>query len=91
VAEGISVQKPPRAKAVLKAIRESNGYTLIVSEDEILKALKTLLSIGIYVEPTSASAFAGWCKLSSSEKEGAVVVLTGAGLKKTGKIGDLLL
>jgi len=91
VAEGISVQKPPRSKAVLESIRGSNGYTLSVSEDEILKALQTLLSMGIYVEPTSASAFAGWYRLSSSEKEGAVVVLTGAGLKETGKIGDLLL
>jgi len=46
---------------------------------------------GIYIEPTSAAAFAGWYKLLPSEKKGAVVVLTGTSLKETNKIGNLML
>ncbi|MFW6138196.1 MAG: pyridoxal-phosphate dependent enzyme, partial [Spirochaetota bacterium] len=91
VAEGISVQRPPRAKTVLNAVHESNGYTVSVDEQEILQALRMLLSMGIYVEPTSASALAGWRKLSSEEKEGAVVVLTGNGLKEPNKLRKLML
>jgi len=91
IAEGISVQRPPRARAVLKAIRDSNGYTVSVSENEIIKSLRILLSMGIYVEPTSASALAGWHKLSSLEREGAIVILTGNGLKESNKLQELMM
>ncbi|MCK4785133.1 MAG: hypothetical protein KAV87_15395, partial [Desulfobacteraceae bacterium] len=33
------------------------------SEEEIILAAKNLYSIGIYVEPTSASVLAGWRKI----------------------------
>ncbi|MFW6180622.1 MAG: threonine synthase [Spirochaetota bacterium] len=91
VAEGISVQRPPRARAVLKALRESSGRTLSVTEEEILQALRELVSLGLYVEPTSAAALAGWRRLPAREQEGAVVVLTGHGLKEPTKLGTLLL
>ena len=91
VAEGIAVQKPPRARAVLKAVRESKGKTVSVTDDEILHALKKLFSMGIYVEPTSASTLAAWEKLSKSEQDGAVLILTGSGLKETEKLAELFL
>ena len=91
IAEGIAVQKPPRAKAVLNAIRESKGKTVSVTDDEVLTALKQLFSMGIYVEPTSASVLAAWYKISRPEREGAVLILTGTGLKVTNKLAEIFL
>lgn len=91
VAEGIAVQKPPRAKAVLKAIRESGGYTISVKEEEIVSALKVLFSMGLFVEPTSATVLAAWLKMAPEEKESAVLILTGSGLKETKKLGEMRL
>jgi threonine synthase len=91
VAEGIAVQKPPRGKAVLQALRDSGGHTVGVHDEEILSAEKILFSLGLFVEPTSASALAGWRKLPKEEKEGALVMLTGNGLKETKKLSDLFL
>jgi threonine synthase len=91
VAEGIAVQKPPRGKAVLQALRESGGYTIGVREEEILLAEEILFSLGLFVEPTSASALAAWRKLPPEEKEGALIMLTGNGLKETKKLSDLFL
>ncbi|MFH1756442.1 MAG: pyridoxal-phosphate dependent enzyme, partial [Pseudomonadota bacterium] len=68
VAEGIAVQRPPRAKTVLKALRESGGFTVGVEEEEILSAEKVLFSLGLFAEPTSASALAGWFKMPPKER-----------------------
>jgi len=89
VAEGIAVQRPPRARAVLQALRQSGGRTVGVSEEEILSAARSLFSAGIFVEPTSAAALAGWLKLDKNESKNAVVILTGSGLKETRKLGEL--
>ena len=89
VAEGIAVQKPPRTRAVLQAIRRSQGRTLSVTEEEILESSRRLFSMGFFVEPTSAAAFAGWLKLSPAERNKALVILTGNGLKESKKLGEL--
>ncbi|MGC8779442.1 MAG: threonine synthase [Anaerolineae bacterium] len=89
VAEGIAVQRPPRAPAVLAAIRESGGCTIGVSEAEILDATRVLLRLGLCAEPTSAATLAGWRKLSAAERRGAVLILTGNGLKQTTRLGEL--
>jgi threonine synthase len=89
VAEGIAVQRPPRAPAVLAAVRGSRGRTVGVSEDEILDATKSLFNLGLFAEPTSASVLAGWRKLPPAERDGAVMILTGSGLKQTKRLGEL--
>ncbi len=89
IAEGIAVSRPPRAREVLAAIRESGGRTLSVSEEEILAAHGGLLRTGIYAEPTSAAALAGWMRLSADEREDAVVLLSGNGLKESEKLAKL--
>jgi len=91
VAEGIAVQCPPRAKAVLHAIRDSGGKTVSVTDNEILESLKKLFGMGIYVEPTSASVLAGWEKLTQAEQDDAVLILTGSGLKETTKLVELFI
>ncbi len=91
VAEGIAVQKPPRASAVLAAIRESGGKTISVSENEIIESLGKLFKLGIFVEPTSASVFAAWYKLEVAERENALLILTGSGLKEVKKLVELFI
>ncbi len=91
VAEGIAVQRPPRGKAVLQGLRESGGQTVGVTEEEILSAERALFSLGLFAEPTSASALAGWRKLPPGEKEGSLIILTGNGLKETQKLSTLFL
>lgn len=90
LAEGIVVQRPPRAPAVLRALRESGGKTVCVDDPAILDAMRTLFRMGIYVEPTSAAALAGFASLPAGEASRAVVVLTGSGLKETAKLRDLI-
>ena len=77
------------AAAVLAAVRGSGGRTVGVSEDEILDATKTLFGLGLFAEPTSASVLAGWRKLPPAERDGAVLILTGSGLKQTKRLGEL--
>lgn len=89
VAEGIAVQRPPRAPAVLAAIRESGGCTIGVSEAEILDATRALFALGFFAEPTSAATLAGWRKLPAAERDDAVLILTGSGLKQTKRLGEL--
>jgi threonine synthase len=94
VAGGIASQKPVRTAEVLKALRDSKGGLVTVSEEEIVTGLKGLLGCGLYVEPTSASAGAALSQLSArgeiDDDTSVVVVLTGSGLKATETIGELL-
>jgi threonine synthase len=90
IAEGIAVQRPPRARAVLEAIRSSGGYTVAVNEGEILGAARSLARMGLYAEPTSAVTLAGWRLLDRKDREGAVLILTGSGLKATAKYAEFL-
>ena len=90
LAEGIAVGAPPRGRAVLQAIRESGGCTIEVDDNQVLAALGLLFGKGLFVEPTSAAALAGWLQLPPELREGALLFLTGSGLKETAKIADLL-
>lgn len=83
IAEGISVGRPPRATQIISAIKESKGTILTVSEKEIKQALKEIYKLGIYIEPTSATAVAGvknYLKIAK-KKELIVSTFTGTGLK----------
>jgi len=94
IAEGIASSKPTRVIEALRAVRDTGGAIVAVSEDEIVSALGTLARKGLYVEPTSASAAAGLTQLLNSGAiktgEATVLVLTGTGLKASEKIGELL-
>ncbi|MBC7778997.1 MAG: threonine synthase [Proteobacteria bacterium] len=94
LAEGIASQRPTRGRAILRAVRESHGRILSVSEDEIVSALRTLAAMGFYVEPTCASAGAALARLIEAReiapRETTVVVLTGTGLKASESIGKAL-
>jgi threonine synthase len=94
IAEGASIASPVRAREVLAALRRSGGATVALSEAEIEAALFELSRIGLYAEPTSALAAAAFTKLLRrgviQPTETSVLVLTGAGLKTTRRIGELM-
>ena len=94
IAEGASIAAPVRGREVLAALRRSRGATVALSEAAIEKALFELGRIGLYAEPTSALAAAAFTKLIErgliQPGETTVVVLTGAGLKTTRRIGELM-
>ncbi len=86
IASAIKIGKPVNWKKTMKAIKESGGTALIVSDEEIIEAQKMLArSEGLGVEPASAASYAGYLKALSSglidENETAVTILTGHALK----------
>jgi threonine synthase len=86
IADSISVSVPSNAYMAKKTVEESKGFSITVSDDEILKAQKTLASkTGIFAEPSSSAIVAALLKLKSSElldkKEQIVLLITGNGLK----------
>ncbi len=92
IAEGIRIDRPPRSRQILAAIRATGGEIVEVTDDEIRASLRTLLSRGIFVEPTSAAAHAGLARSGVARGATGTVVLamTGHGLKSTGAIGEIL-
>ncbi|MFC6988614.1 pyridoxal-phosphate dependent enzyme [Haloplanus sp. GCM10025708] len=71
-----------------KALSESDGTSVVVSDDEILDAESTLgRTEGIYAEPAGAAPVAGVRKALDEEivapDETVCVVVTGNGLKDT--------
>jgi threonine synthase len=79
IATAIACGDPIDGLAALRAIRDSGGFALKVSDEEALSARNTLARNGIFVEPSGAVAYAGFLK---KEFPGTVVCLaTGHGLK----------
>ncbi|MEM0439279.1 MAG: pyridoxal-phosphate dependent enzyme, partial [Sulfolobales archaeon] len=83
LADGISIKRPPRLREIVDAVNDSKGDVVVVSNQEIKRALKELISRGMIVEPTSAVSLAGLLRSveSGSVFERAMVILTGSGLK----------
>jgi threonine synthase len=75
-------------------LRESDGGTIALTEDEIVAALRRLARQGLFCEPTSAGAAAALDKLAGTgaikPNENTVVILTGSGLKAASIVADLV-
>lgn len=85
LADSISVDLPRDGMRALKRVRESGGFYLTVSDQEILKAIPQLGSAGLFVEPAAATAYAGLVKALENGQidpaTPALVLATGSGLK----------
>jgi threonine synthase len=86
LADGIAVGQPRDGEKALRAMRESGGLALRVSDEEIREALRRLpAATGIFAEPAAAAAFAGFVKMCEAGKLPAdariVLLITGNGLK----------
>ncbi|MGW4204995.1 pyridoxal-phosphate dependent enzyme [Streptomyces sp. NPDC004726] len=78
LAEGIAIPRPPRARAILRAVRESGGRFLTVTEEQIRSAQLDLAARGLFVESTGVAC---WAAAGDRLEGTAVVPLCGAGLK----------
>ncbi len=86
VADSISVSRPRDGEAAVRAIRESAGFAVTVSDEAILAAIgEVARGAGVFGEP---AASAGWAGLREAARQGlvdpswsVVVLTTGNGLK----------
>jgi threonine synthase len=86
IASAIRIGRPVNWVKALKAVEESKGALLIVSDEEILEAIKMLARLeGLGVEPSSAASLAGYLKALEEglvdRGETVVLVATGHALK----------
>lgn len=84
LADSISVDVPRNGLHALGKLRKHRGRAVIVSDAEILAAQKTFATgSGLFGEPSSCAAFAGWLKLRDilPADANSVVMITGSGLK----------
>ena len=90
IAEGIAIAQPARAEQMLKAIRDTGGNIITVTDDETMIALKKMAHMGFYIEPTSATALAAMSHYQKEDYERVVIPLTGHGLKATEKLSKII-
>ena len=88
LADSIAVGVPRNAAKALRAIRESNGVVVNVSDQEILDAAKLLgRTCGVFGEPAGVAGTAGVKKALEQglipESASVVSIVTGNGLKDT--------
>ena len=86
IADSISVSIPSNAHLARKTVLESRGFSLTVTDKEILRGQRTLAEkTGVFAEPAAAVTVAALSKLQGSEmlgrKEQIVLLITGHGLK----------
>jgi threonine synthase len=86
VAAGLRVPKPLGDFLILRAVRESGGTALAVSDDELLDAgIRLASEEGIYAAPEGAACVAALAKLLASgflkPSDRVVLYNTGSGLK----------
>jgi threonine synthase len=86
LADSISVDLPRDGVRAVRAVRETGGAYVVVSDDEILSAMRDLArGAAVFAEPAGATAYAGLVKAvkdgAVSPEETIVVMNTGNGLK----------
>lgn len=86
VADSISVDLPRDGVAAIRAVSESGGEIIEVSDQEILEAIITLArNEGLFGEPAGSTATAGMLKMARANrigsKERIVCLVSGNGLK----------
>jgi len=86
IADSISADIPRDGVRAVRAVRETGGAYLTVSDDEILAAIRDLARAeAVFAEPAGAAAYAGLTKAVRAgmvkSDETIVCLITGSGLK----------
>lgn len=83
IAEGIAIAEPIRRNQILEAVKDTDGYFVSVTEDEINQGVIDAGNTGYIIEPTSGTVLAALKKVvyTFEPNEVVVIVLTGHGLK----------
>jgi threonine synthase len=95
MADSISVDLPRDGVAAVRAVIESEGDAIQVTDDEIRQAIVELAGrAGIFAEPAGATAYAGVRKWAAThpgaDRLNAVCLVTGNGLKDVDAAAGLL-
>ncbi|MBI5596722.1 MAG: threonine synthase [Elusimicrobia bacterium] len=86
VADSISVRLPKDGPAGVRAVTESGGFAVPVSDAAILSAMRELArGANVFAEPAAAAAYAALAQAARKglvrPRESAAVLVTGSGLK----------
>jgi threonine synthase len=85
IADSISVDLPRDGVRAVRAAKETGGTYVTVSDQDILKAIAELGTVGVFAEPAGATAYAGLVKAAGSgvvgNEDPILVLNTGSGLK----------
>jgi threonine synthase len=94
IAEGIVARESYNSIFAVKALRESGGFPISVTDEEIVSSLRIAVTNGMIIEPTSAAALAAIDHMRNDEKirkdETIVCMLTGSGIKTMSEISRIL-
>ncbi|HET8674966.1 MAG TPA: threonine synthase [Blastocatellia bacterium] len=86
IADSINVGRPRDATKAIRAIRDSGGRGVKVSDDDLIASISKLArTTGVFVEPAAAAPLAGFTKMCARGEidsgECVLLMLTGNGLK----------
>jgi len=86
IADSISVSVPANAHLARRAVQESRGFSLIVTDREIVRGQRTLAEkTGVFAEPAATATVAALRRLQGTDllgrREQIVLLITGHGLK----------
>ncbi|MFH1619404.1 MAG: threonine synthase [bacterium] len=86
VADSISVSLPRDGAAAVQAIKESGGFAVSVTDQEIISAIPEVArGANVFPEPAAAASYAGLKKAVKAgqvkDGESVVLLITGSGLK----------
>ncbi len=87
MADSIDVQAPRNWRKAVRAVSESEGVIVTVSDDEIIEAVRLGGRYGLFAEPAAAAALAGVVSAIDSKTiagdDRVLTMITGSGLKDT--------
>jgi threonine synthase len=90
VAEGIVASESYNSLFTTKALKESDGFPISVTDKEIVRNLQISVGNGLIIEPTSAAALAAVERMRKEDRvendEIIVCMLTGSGIKTISEI-----
>ncbi|UCH66663.1 MAG: threonine synthase [Ignavibacterium sp.] len=86
IADSISAGAPRNLYMVADAVKESNGFAISVTDDEILSAQKEFIKLtGVLCEPSCAGVYAAYKNLLTKNElkddDSVLLLITGNGLK----------
>jgi threonine synthase len=86
IANGLRVPKPYADKVILKVLRESEGFALTISDEEMSAALKEIAKYeGMLIAPEGAALWQAYKKLKATQwikpEEKVLLINTGSGYK----------
>jgi threonine synthase len=91
IADSIRVGRPRNWRKAVRALQDSGGEAVVVSDEEIVDAVMMLArNTGVFAEPAGATGLAGLIRAAREgiidRRERVVFLVTGSGLKDPGSL-----